>query len=74
VKADRHLKRTDLFLVRLWIQSAGDDSGRAELHGKVQRVVDGESHQFKDWQGLMESLQGMISETGVNRPTNDPSR
>ena len=48
----QHYKRADLFLVRLWSKesddgsNAGGDSGQVEWQGKVQRVVDGEAHQF----------------------------
>ena len=73
----RPIRRVDLFLVRVWredsseieynadqIQSAGtDDSGGGiiEWRGSVQRVVDGESHQFSGWQGLTDLLLAMVS-------------
>lgn len=69
----QHLKRTNLFLLRVWTEDAGDsasdgsgnaagsDSGKAEWHGKVQRVVDGESHQFNNWQDLIDLLLEMLS-------------
>lgn len=64
---------TDLFLVRLWRDEAKDtgDNGRegdsssdgntTEWQGKVQRVVDGESHQFRGWQGLVDLMLSMLS-------------
>jgi hypothetical protein len=61
VKADRNLRRTDLFLVRMWTQDASDGSGTSEWHGRVQRVVDGESRQFDNWQTLVAALSAMLS-------------
>ena len=61
----RSYRRSDLFLVRLWAEEAGDAVGSAgsnlEWRGKVQRVTDGESHQFNDWQNLAEVLLAMLS-------------
>ena len=59
-------KRTDLFLVRLWPKEsedeskAGNDSGQVEWHGKVQRVVDGETHPFRSLPGLVDMLLVML--------------
>lgn len=55
--------KTDLFLVRVWLQDwvPGSVSGvNAEWHGRVQRVVDGESHHFNDWPGLVSLLVAML--------------
>ena len=52
---------SDLFLVRVWVEGAGDGSGRVEWCGKVQRVVDGESHRFVGWQDLVDLLVAMLS-------------
>jgi hypothetical protein len=66
VRTPRHYKRTDLFLVRLWPEesedgsTAGNDSGQVEWHGKVQRVVDGESHPFRSLPGLVDVLLIML--------------
>ena len=56
-----HLKRGNLFLVRLWNDDAPGEGGKAAWRGRVQRVVDGESHQFDDWQDLTETLMLMLS-------------
>ncbi len=56
-----HYKRSDLFLVRLWVKDAGDGSGKVEWRGKVQRVVDGESRQFSSLQNLLDVLRVMLS-------------
>lgn len=60
----RHVyRRSDLFLVRLWSEEDADGSGKVEWHGKVQRVVDGESHQFREWQDLTDLLRAMLQTT-----------
>lgn len=59
--AHDHYKRADLFLVRLWTKEARDGSSTIEWRGKVQRIVDGESRQFSSPQGLVDSLQAMLS-------------
>lgn len=64
----RRLKRTDLFLLRVWLVDSSDVTGsdvtgsdaRTEWHGRVQRVVDGEVHRFDDWAGLVELLTEML--------------
>jgi hypothetical protein len=37
--------------------------------GRVQRVVDGESYSFDDWQGLAEVLSVMLSGGIPNNPS-----
>lgn len=54
-------RRSDLFLVRLWTRDANKKCDKVECHGKVQRVVDGQSHQFDSWQGLVDLLVAMAS-------------
>ncbi len=63
-----YYRRSDLFLVRLWAEETGDatdgkviSDGNVEWRGKVQRVTDGESHQFNDWQDLCNLLLAMVS-------------
>ena len=69
MRTPRHYKRTDLFLVRLWPKEsadgskAGNDSGQVEWHGRVQRVVDGESHLFRSLPGLVDVLLIMLGNT-----------
>ena len=60
--AQHQNKRSNLFLVRVWTRNSHDGSGEPEWEGKVQRVVDGESHQFNDWQGLGDQIVGMLTE------------
>ena len=66
-------KRSDLFLVRIWSEDRGvEDASDGALggeevitklrwHGRVQRTVDGEAHQFDSWQGLVDLLLAMLS-------------
>ncbi|HET9493720.1 MAG TPA: hypothetical protein VFR15_05775 [Chloroflexia bacterium] len=72
--AHRHYRRTDLFLVRIWTEDTGSrdraDGGGGEGNtdvdaapawkGRVQRVVDGETHQFSGSTGLVEVLAAML--------------
>lgn len=57
----RPLRRTDLFLVRMWAEEPQDGSDDPGWHGKVQRVVDGEAHQFDTWRELVDALRTMLS-------------
>lgn len=52
-----------LFLVRLGVQDAGADDGQVAWRGKVQRIVDGESHAFTSLQALIDLLQAMLRYT-----------
>ena len=59
-----HSKRSNLFLLRVWEEETDQTARAAEAVrwcGKVQRVVDGESHQFDDWQSLIDLLLAMLS-------------
>jgi len=70
------LQHTDLFLVRVWLEEAKEVPGNADVIvdgiagaktewcGRVQRVVDGESHQFSSWQGLVDAMLTMLSHNG----------
>jgi hypothetical protein len=52
-----------LFLVRLWPKSK-EANGRAEGEwcwcGRVQHVLSGEAHNFRDWPGLIDLLLTMM--------------
>lgn len=48
-----------LFTVRLWSQDMGE--GRVEWRGKVQHVLSGEAHYFREWQGLTTHLLSMAT-------------
>ncbi len=63
----QYLKQTDLFLVRVWAKVDGGDDGNdkgavnAGWHGRVQRVIDGEMHEFDSLQNLANLLAEMLS-------------
>ena len=67
MSADRNLRGTELFLARVWLRVGS----RGEVHrsadgwgGRVQRVVDGETHEFSDWQGMVDLIVKMLSLDG----------
>ena len=55
-----HLRRSELFLVRMWTEPT--DSGSQLAHGKVQRAVSGETSHFDNWQGLLDRLRNMVAD------------
>jgi hypothetical protein len=55
-----NLKRSELFLVRMWTEPTEDGSRLA--HGKVQRAVSGEASHFDSWQGLLDRLRYMVAD------------
>ncbi len=62
--------RSNLFLVRVWLRNNGSadlDSSKAKWCGSIRRIVDGEAHQFSDWQGLVDLLEAMVSNTDVQQ-------
>jgi hypothetical protein len=62
METGRRYKSSTLYLVRLWakgVDATGD--GSVEWHGRVQRVMDGESHEFKSLQDLVDLLSVMVS-------------
>jgi hypothetical protein len=67
----QHFRPANLYLVRLWAQDREvEDSanpGNANWQGRVQRVIDGESHQFDNLQGLVNLLLQMLSEVDGER-------
>ena len=64
---DHQYRRSDLFLLRMWLDKTVDGTDQGEWHGKLQRVVDGEAYQFNNWSTLIELLEAMIGENP--RPT-----
>lgn len=66
--------RSGLFLVRVWTDDAGEGADQTEeqqlgvrCHGKVQRVVDGESHPFEDGADLLKLLVAMLGKSRAER-------
>ena len=68
----RHLGRSDLFLVRLWTEDTA--TGSSLTHGKVQRAVSGETNHFDDWQGLLDRLRAMVAACPEERRDRRPTR
>lgn len=62
-RGQRH--QSHLFTVRLWAEDLGD--GRAEWRGKVERVMSGEAHYFRDWQTLISLLVTMLPDVQIGR-------
>ncbi len=59
-----HTTRNDLFLVRFWLQdTSSEPEGQSRWGGRVQRAVSGESHEFNDWNALVEALRAMLAAT-----------
>jgi len=55
-----HLRRSELFLVRMWTEPT--DTGSRLARGKVQRAVSGETSRFDNWQGLLDRLRNMVAD------------
>ena len=54
-----HIRRSDLFLVRMWTETT--DTGSRLAYGKVQRAVSGETNHFEDWEDLLDRLRAMVA-------------
>jgi hypothetical protein len=59
MRVGRRSARSHLFLVRVWVEEAGDE--QTEWCGKVQQVVSGEAHDFRNWLMLVDLLMTMAS-------------
>lgn len=74
----RHLGRTNLFLVRVWLEdtptpvdadatvealNSNRNVGEHAWCGSIQRVVDGESRRFQGLDSLEDALLAMLLET-----------
>jgi len=76
VDSDQPRHRSQLFTVRIWPEDLGD--GRAEWRGRVQHVLSGEAHYFREWPALIAALNAMLAENdsapeaGV-QPENQPA-
>jgi hypothetical protein len=60
-------KRTNLFLLRVWCDDADENENSNEgegfgrmWHGRVQRTVSGEAHNFEGKDDLIQVLQAML--------------
>jgi hypothetical protein len=50
-----------LFTLRVWQEDLG--SGEAEWRGRVQNVASGDTVFFRDWPGLVSTLQRLVAMT-----------
>ncbi len=56
---DAHeLTHSQLFVLRMWQENLGE--GQLEWRGKVQHMISGEAHYFRDWSGLIACLQQIL--------------
>jgi hypothetical protein len=53
--------RPHLFTLRIWQEDLG--KGEAEWRGRVQNVAGGETVFFRDWPGLISTLQRLMATT-----------
>ncbi len=52
------LSKSPLFTLRIWQEELGN--GEIEWRGKLQDVTSSDSHYFRDWYTLIESLQALL--------------
>ncbi len=62
----RHGRHTELFLLRIWVDTGshhtdGSLDEKWVWRGVLQQVVNGESREFNDWQTLKVALMIMLS-------------
>ena len=50
---------THLFAVRIWLEPLSESE--AEWRGKVEYVLTGEQHYFREWHTLIAHLRAMLS-------------
>ncbi len=57
-----------LFTLRVWQAEVGE--GQMEWRGKLQHVVSGQTHYFRNWPALILYLGEMLSEPtgGIHKP------
>ncbi len=53
--------RPHLFTLRLWQEQLGQ--GEVEWRGRIQNVASGDSAFFRDWPGLLSTLQRLVVNT-----------
>lgn len=56
---ERQHPHSHLFTLRVWEEALGE--GEAEWRGRVQEIVTGEMAYFRDWSGLVATLQRLTS-------------
>ncbi|MEO8284808.1 MAG: hypothetical protein ABI670_00030 [Chloroflexota bacterium] len=65
--------RNDLFLVRFWLEDMSSESeGPHRWGGRIQRAVSGESHEFNDWDALVNAFRTMLAATSPSLMVDEP--
>jgi hypothetical protein len=72
VRADGQKPASQLFTLRLWDSRA--DDGSVEWRGKIQHVMSGEAHYFRDWAMLLDLLLTMLQSTESQGEGEAPGR
>lgn len=62
---ERQHPHAHLFTLRVWEEALGE--GQAEWRGRVQEIVTGETAFFRDWPGLVATVQRLVSERAEAR-------
>ena len=50
--------QSESFTIRIWSERIGQ--GKTEWRGRIQHVLSGETHYFRDWNSLIDQVQGML--------------
>ena len=64
---ERQHPHAHLFTLRVWEEALGE--GQAEWRGRVQEIVTGETAFFRDWPGLVTTLQRLTGKPAVREGT-----
>ena len=51
--------RSHLFTIRMWPEDCAD--GSIEWRGQVRRVINGDTHYFREWSSLVDFLENVLS-------------
>jgi hypothetical protein len=70
VNPRRQLKRSNLFVLRIWTQEEENHEEVIKWQGEVQRAVDGEAHHFDDLYGLLDWLTHNLEGNTTTRRNN----
>ncbi|MEO8289026.1 MAG: hypothetical protein ABI670_21655 [Chloroflexota bacterium] len=62
----RQLKRSNLFVLRIWTQETSNREEVTRWEGEVRRAVDGEAHHFRDLHGLLDWLTDNLEENSTS--------
>ena len=63
MEPEQHHPELHIFTLRLWHEELGQ--GQAEWRGRVQDVSNGETLFFRDWPGLVTTVQRLVETSGM---------